>query len=112
MSKSDTPRVRMGKYIVSSHAQNRIANPERDLRESDMLWNSLENSMQSKPYKHRDGIIRYDRSNRHNQTLTNITCDKKALKSIGKYHKMNGINQAISETIIDAEKIKFSQKSH
>ena len=87
MAKKDTSRVRMGKYTVSSHAQNRIVDPKRDLKKTDLVRNLFGRSIQSKPYKHKDGTKQYDRVNRHNRTLTNITCHEKVVKSIRKYHK-------------------------
>ncbi len=87
MAKKDTPRVRMGKYTVSSHAQNRIAEPKRDLKKTDLVRNLFGRSIQSKPYKHKDGTKQYDKVNRYNRTLTNITCNEKVVKSIRKYHK-------------------------
>ena len=87
MAKKDTPRVRMGKYTVSSHAQNRVVDPKRDLKKTDLVRNLFGRSIQSKPYKHKDGTKQYDRANRHNRTLTNVTCNEKVVKSIRKYHK-------------------------
>ena len=36
MAKENTSRVRMGKYEVSSHAQNRIVEPSRKLKKK--IW--------------------------------------------------------------------------
>ena len=87
MAKKDTPRVRMGKYTISSHAQNRVVEPKRHLKKTDLVRNLFGRSIQSKTYKHKDGTKQYDRVNRHNRTLTNITCHEKVVKSIRKYHK-------------------------
>lgn len=41
MAKSNTNQVRIGKYKVSPHAQNRICDPDRNLKKSDMTSNLL-----------------------------------------------------------------------
>ncbi len=37
MAKPNTKRVRLGKYTVSSHAQNRVVDPKRKMSKLDML---------------------------------------------------------------------------
>lgn len=39
MAKTNTKRVRLGKYKVSAHAQNRIVDPARKLKKKDMITN-------------------------------------------------------------------------
>ncbi len=41
MAKPNTKQVRIGKYKVSPHAQNRVAEPGRNLKKSDMTSNLL-----------------------------------------------------------------------
>ena len=88
MAKKNTPRVRIGKYKVSSHAQNRTVDPKRDLRKKDMVQNLCGRSIQSEPYLHKDKqTVQYDRLNKNNQTVTYITKKGNVVKTIRKYHK-------------------------
>ena len=64
MAKPDTKHVRMGKYEISSHAQNRTVDPTRKLKKKDMVINLLgKESKNSKTYTHIDGTKQYDRVN-------------------------------------------------
>lgn len=84
----NTARVRIGKYTISSHAQNRIVDPKRQLSKLDLLINLYGDSENSNPYVHKDGkTIQYDRINRHNRTITHIVKKNHTVKSIRKYHK-------------------------
>ena len=88
MAKPNTPRVRIGKYKVSSHAQNRMADPKRNLRKRDMVQNLCGRSIQSDTYLHKDKqTIQYDRLNKRNQTVTYIVKKDNVVKTIRKYHK-------------------------
>lgn len=89
MAKLNTKHVRMGKYTVTSHAQNRTVQPDKNLRKVDMVYNLFGCSKNSKTYTHRDGTRQYDRLNRKNRTITFITADKHRVKTIRKYHKSN-----------------------
>ncbi len=84
MSKKGTPRVRMGKYIISSHAQNRVADPKRNLKKSDMVWNLLGRSFQTELYDYY-GEKQYSRIHKKSKTKTNIS-DKNVVKTIHKVH--------------------------
>lgn len=87
MRKPNVKHVRIGKYEVSSHAQNRVAQKSRDLKKKDMVINLLsKKSKNSKLYKHRDGTIQYDRVNEKNRTLTHIINKTHIVKSINKFH--------------------------
>lgn len=87
MSKTNTKRVRVGKYTISSHAQNRVADPSRNLKKKDMVVNLLgKTSKNSKPYTHTDGTSQYDRINEKNRTLTHIVKRSNVVKSINKFH--------------------------
>lgn len=85
MAKPNTKHVRIGKYEVTSHAQNRTVSKSHDLKKSDMVKNLLGKSQNSKPYKYRDGTMQYDRVNDKNRTITFITL-KNVVKTIHKYH--------------------------
>lgn len=90
MSRKNTKQVKIGKYTVSSHAQNRIVQKERNLNKRDMLQNLYGRSIQSKDYYHSDGkTLQYDRLNKNNQTITHITKKGNVVKTIRKYHKHN-----------------------
>ena len=84
MAKKGTPRVRMGKYIVSSHAQNRVVDPKRDLKKTDMVWNLLGRSFQTELYDNH-GEKQYSRIHKKSRTKTNIS-DKNVVKTIHKVH--------------------------
>ncbi len=87
MAKPNTKHVRIGKYEVTSHAQNRVVDPTRDLNKGDMFRNLYGNSIKSDTYQHRDGTIQYDKLNKKDRTVTHIVSKKNAVKSIRKYHK-------------------------
>lgn len=87
MAKQNTKHVRIGKYKVTSHAQNRIVDPTRKLRKTDLLINLLsKTSKNSKTYMHKDGTKQYDRVNDENRTITHITKKENNVKSIQRYH--------------------------
>lgn len=87
MAKPDTKHVRMGKYVISSHAQNRIAETSRNLKKKDMVINLFgKTSKNSKTYTHADGTRQYDRVNDKNRTLTHIVNKTNVVKSIYKFH--------------------------
>ncbi len=73
MAKKNTKHLRMGKYEITSHAQNRIVDKSRNLTKNDMLVNLFGKSKNSKFYKYKDGTIQYDRINDKNRTITHIT---------------------------------------
>ena len=85
MAKPNTKWVKLGKYQVTSHAQNRVAQKDRNLKKRDMLKNLFGKSKNSNPYKHKDGSIQYDRVNDKNRTITHIT-KTNHVKTIKKYH--------------------------
>ena len=90
MAKEHTKHVKMGKYEISSHAQNRTAEKKRDLKKRDMVQNLFGRSLESNPYLHFDGkTVQYDRLNRNNRTVTHIVKKGNIVKTIRKYHKEN-----------------------
>lgn len=89
MSERNTKHVRMGKYTLTSHAQNRTVQPNKNLRKRDVIYNLFGWSKNSKKYIHNDGTKQYDRLNRFNRTITFITAEGHRVKSIRKYHKKN-----------------------
>lgn len=92
MAKPDTKRVRLGKYTVSSHAQNRIVDQTRKLNKQDMLVNLFgRDSKNSKIYV-RDYGKQYDRINDKNMTITHIT-DKDLVKTIYHFDKKKRKNK-------------------
>ena len=87
MAKPNTKRVRMGKYTITSHAQNRTVDSSRNLKKTDMLINLFgKSSKNSKSYRHTDGSLQYDRVNDKNRTITHITKSNHNVKTIQKYH--------------------------
>ena len=90
MAKPNTKRVRIGKYVISAHAQHRTADKTRNLKKCDMVQNLFGNSLQSNTYLHKDKkTIQYDRLNKRNRTITNIVKKGNIVKTIRKYHKEN-----------------------
>ena len=90
MAKPDTKHVRIGKYKVTSHAQNRTVDPARNLNKKDMVINLLgKTGRNSKTYMHTDGTMQYDRVNNKNRTITRITKKEKKVKTIQRYHNTN-----------------------
>lgn len=69
MAKKNTKHVKVGKYKVSSHAQNRIAEKSRNLKKKDMVVNLLGKSQNSPKYQHADGTVQYDRVNEKKQNV-------------------------------------------
>jgi hypothetical protein len=87
MARPDTKHVRMGKYVITSHAQNRTVDPARKLKKKDMVVNLLgKASKNSKTYAYKDGTLQYDRVNDKNRTVTHITHNGQKVKTIQKYH--------------------------
>ena len=87
MAKPNTKHVRMGKYEISSHAQNRIVDHTRKLKKKDMVVNLFgKTSKNSKTYTNADGTKQYDRVNEKNRTLTHIVNKTNVIKSINKFH--------------------------
>lgn len=86
MAKKDTKHVKVGKYEVSSHAQNKVADKSRGLKKKDMVVNLLGKSQNSPNYRHKDGTIQYDRVNEKNRTLTHVVDKSNVVKSINRFH--------------------------
>ena len=87
MSQPNTRWVRLGKYTVTSHAQNRTVDTSRNLKKKDMVINLFgKTSKNSKTYTHTDGTKQYDRVNDKNRTLTHIINKTNVVKSINKFH--------------------------
>lgn len=86
MAKRDTKHVKVGKYEVSSHAQNKVADKSRGLKKKDMVVNLLGKSQNSPNYRHKDGTIQYDRVNEKNRTLTHVVDKSNVVKSINRFH--------------------------
>lgn len=87
MAKEHTKHVRMGKYEISSHAQNRTAQKLRNLKKTDMVINLFGKTSRNSPnYEHQDGTVQYDRVNETNRTLTHIVNKTNVVKSINRFH--------------------------
>lgn len=87
MAKKNTKHLRMGKYTITSHAQNRTVDPLRKLNKKDMIINLFgKASKNSKTYIYKDGTKQYDRVNDNNRTVTHITRKDNHVKTIQKYH--------------------------
>lgn len=87
MAKENTKHVRIRKYTVTSHAQNRTVDPSRNLKKKDMVINLLgKESKNSEIYTYKDGTTQYDRVNNKNRTVTHITNKDNHVKTIQRYH--------------------------
>lgn len=87
MAKNGTPRVCMGKYTVSTHAQNRVADPKRNLKKTDLVRNLFGKSYQTELYDYH-GVKQYNRIHTKTKTKTSIS-DKNVVKTIHKVHDPN-----------------------
>lgn len=85
MANPNTKWVKIGKYKITSHAQNRIVDKSRNLSKTDLLVNLFGNSKNSEIYKH-ENDNQYDRVNRRNRTITHITSKNNVVKTIRKFH--------------------------
>ena len=86
MQKKDTKCIKVGKYTVTAHAQNRTVEKARNLGKRAMVGNLYgKHSQNSRLYTHTDGTLQYDRVNDKNRTVTYITSNN-YVKSIRKYH--------------------------
>lgn len=93
MAKPNTKWVRIGKYKVTSHAQNRVANPKRKLTKGDMIINLYGKSKNSRVYYHnKSKSFQYDRVNGNNRTITHITSNNH-VKTINRFHKKDSHKQ-------------------
>jgi hypothetical protein len=72
MAKPNTKNVRIGKYNITSHAQNRIVDKERRIKKNDIIRNLFGNSYQTKPYLYK-GEYQYDKIHVKTKTVTHIT---------------------------------------
>lgn len=82
MASRNTKWVKVGKYTITSHAQNRTVQKDKDLSKTDMLRNLFGNSKNSHVYTDKDGSRQYDRLNTNNRTLTFITANNHHVKTI------------------------------
>lgn len=85
MGNKTTKRVKVGRYLVSSHAQNQIVNKDRNLKKVDMTSNLLlKADYVSKPETREDGSLSYARIRK--KVCTHITPDTRVVKTIHKIH--------------------------
>lgn len=97
MAKADTKHVKIGKYSVSAHAQNRTVQKDRSLKKTDMLDNLLRPPLYTTPTKSdKYGRKSYSRIGKKSVTWINpqsnvVTSTKKTnsrdIKGASKYDK-------------------------
>ena len=85
MAKPYTKEVKVGKYTLTKHAQNRIAEPKKDLSKHNVLRNLFGTSDVTKLYNYH-GESQYDRIHRKTKIVTHISPEHK-VKTIHKVHK-------------------------
>ena len=110
MAKKDTSHVRIGKYEVSSHAQNRVVDPSRGLKKKDMVTNLLGKSQNSPVYHHKDGTVQYDRVNEKNRTITHITEKQNVVKTISRFHDTERAKKQVYKNFDKEKKQCVSRK--
>lgn len=85
MANKTTKRVKVGRYFVSSHAQNQIVNEDRNLKKVDMTSNLLlKADYVSKLETREDGSLSYARIRK--KVCTHIAPDTRVVKTIHKIH--------------------------
>ena len=52
MEKPDTRPIKVGKYNITSHAQNRIVDPSRHLKKTDLIDNLFQDPIAIEPVKY------------------------------------------------------------
>ena len=94
MSNTKTKPVKIGRYLVTGHAQNRVADSKRNLKKSYVVRNLLGHSYETTCYDYK-GEMQYDRIHMSTRTITHIS-PKHHVKTIYKLenpkkHIMKGI---------------------
>lgn len=84
MAKPNTRPVKMGKYTITSHAQNRTVDPARSIKKVHVVQNLYGKAIQTKPYMYR-GELNYARIHPKNKTATYITMQHR-VKTIHRVH--------------------------
>ena len=85
MAKANTKDVKVGKYTLTKHAQNRIVEPEKDLSKCNVLRNLFGKSYVTKLYSYR-GEAQYDRIHQKTKIVTHMSPEHR-VKTIHKVHK-------------------------
>ena len=76
MAKTDTKRVKVGKYTLTSHAQNRIVDKTRKMNKADVLDNLFTKPNGITETKYKDGKPSYRRVGKRITTIINPTNNK------------------------------------
>lgn len=84
MAKPNTQSIRIGKYTLTKHAQNRIAEHRRDLSKHNVLRNLFGKSDVTKLYMYHN-TLQYDRIHKKSKIVTHIS-PKHRIKTIHKVH--------------------------
>lgn len=84
MANPKTKELKVGKYTLTRHAQNRIAEPKKDLSKRNVLRNLFGKSDVTKLYSYY-GELQYDRIHRKTKIVTHIS-PKHRIKTIHKVH--------------------------
>ena len=86
MKNTNNKRIKIGRYTISSHAQNQIANEKRNLKKIDLTSNLfLKADYVSKPEKRESGSYSYVRI--RGKVCTHIVPKTRLVKTIHKVHK-------------------------
>lgn len=85
MAKPSTKDVKVGKYTLTKHAQNRISEPKKDLSKHNVLRNLFGKSNVTNLYDYH-GELQYDRIHKKTKIVTHISPEHR-VKTIHKVHK-------------------------
>lgn len=73
MAKKDTKRVKVGKYVITKHAQNRIVEEKRKINKRDILDNLFTKPNGITKVRYNDGRPSYNRVGKRATTSINPT---------------------------------------
>lgn len=97
MSKPYTKRVKLNKYTLTSHAQNRIADKSRKISKYDAIDDLYRKELYRSPIYHskKDNSLGFDRYGR--RLLSYVTLNTNNIKSIRRYKIREAKNMGLSK---------------
>ena len=95
MARKNTKRVKVGKYIITKHAQNRIVEENRKINKFDVLDNLFTKPNGTSKVKYKDGQPSYNRVGKRATTCINptnnyvVTCRPVSKQDIREFDLIN-----------------------